>query len=114
MGHRHYRDRALGPLYRHDYFPRARAFVIKIARCRASSHKQTGSFPRRASCRSARHLFVLVVPGAHPGAARTPPRPNAVALPVVDESGDILGIITVDDAMEILLPKYWRQRLPLC
>ena len=34
---------------------------------------------------------------------------NLLALPVVDESGDILGIITVDDAMEILLPKDWRQ-----
>jgi Mg/Co/Ni transporter MgtE len=37
---------------------------------------------------------------------------NLLALPVVDESGDILGIITVDDAMEILLPKDWRQRVP--
>jgi magnesium transporter len=37
---------------------------------------------------------------------------NLLALPVVDESGDILGIITVDDAMEILLPNDWRQRLP--
>src|SRR5919199_5233747 len=37
---------------------------------------------------------------------------NLLALPVVDEQGDILGIITVDDAMEILLPKDWRQRLP--
>jgi magnesium transporter len=37
---------------------------------------------------------------------------NLLALPVVDEMGDILGIITVDDAMEILLPKDWRQRLP--
>ena len=37
---------------------------------------------------------------------------NLLALPVVDEPGDILGIITVDDAMEILLPKDWRQRLP--
>jgi magnesium transporter len=37
---------------------------------------------------------------------------NLLALPVIDESGDILGIITVDDAMEILLPKDWRQRLP--
>jgi CBS domain-containing protein len=37
---------------------------------------------------------------------------NLLALPVIDESGDILGIITVDDAMEILLPKGWRQRLP--
>jgi len=37
---------------------------------------------------------------------------NLLALPVIDESGDILGIITVDDAMEILLSKDWRQRLP--
>jgi CBS domain-containing protein/sporulation protein YlmC with PRC-barrel domain len=37
---------------------------------------------------------------------------NLLALPVIDPTGDILGIITVDDAMEILLPKNWRQRLP--
>jgi CBS domain-containing protein/sporulation protein YlmC with PRC-barrel domain len=37
---------------------------------------------------------------------------NLLALPVVDNEDDILGIITVDDAMEILLPKGWRQRLP--
>ena len=37
---------------------------------------------------------------------------NLLALPVVDQAGDILGIITVDDAMELLLPKNWRQRLP--
>ena len=37
---------------------------------------------------------------------------NLLALPVMDETGDILGIVTVDDAMEILLPKDWRQRLP--
>jgi magnesium transporter len=37
---------------------------------------------------------------------------NLLAMPVVDEAGDILGIITVDDAMEILLPKDWRQRVP--
>jgi magnesium transporter len=37
---------------------------------------------------------------------------NLLALPVVDESEEILGIITVDDAMEILLPKDWRQRVP--
>ena len=37
---------------------------------------------------------------------------NLLALPVIDDSGDILGIVTVDDAMEILLAKDWRQRLP--
>jgi magnesium transporter len=37
---------------------------------------------------------------------------NLLALPVLDETGDILGIVTVDDAMEMLLPKGWRQRVP--
>ncbi|OLE55360.1 MAG: hypothetical protein AUG51_03540 [Acidobacteria bacterium 13_1_20CM_3_53_8] len=37
---------------------------------------------------------------------------NLLALPVVDEAGDILGIVTVDDAIEMLLPKDWRQRFP--
>jgi magnesium transporter len=37
---------------------------------------------------------------------------NLLALPVIDEAGDILGIVTFDDAIEILLPKDWRKRLP--
>jgi magnesium transporter len=37
---------------------------------------------------------------------------NLLALPVIDDEGDIAGIVTVDDAMEYLLPKGWRQRLP--
>ncbi|HVF49203.1 MAG TPA: CBS domain-containing protein [Pyrinomonadaceae bacterium] len=37
---------------------------------------------------------------------------NLLALPVLDDAGDIAGIVTVDDAMELLLPKGWRQRLP--
>jgi CBS domain-containing protein len=37
---------------------------------------------------------------------------NLLALPVVDDEGDIAGIVTVDDAMEILLPKNLQKRLP--
>lgn len=37
---------------------------------------------------------------------------NLLALPVVDDADEICGIVTVDDAMEILLPKGWRTRLP--
>ncbi|CAN5162052.1 hypothetical protein BH18ACI2_BH18ACI2_19300 [soil metagenome] len=37
---------------------------------------------------------------------------NLLALPVVDDEGDIAGIVTVNNAMELLLPKDWRQRLP--
>jgi magnesium transporter len=37
---------------------------------------------------------------------------NLLALPVLDDLGEIAGIVTVDDAMAWLLPKGWRQRLP--
>jgi magnesium transporter len=37
---------------------------------------------------------------------------NLLALPVVDDDGEIAGIVTVDDAMEILLPKSLQRRLP--
>src|SRR5881392_1272082 len=37
---------------------------------------------------------------------------NLLALPVVDDAGEILGIVTVDDAIELLLPKDLRQRVP--
>ncbi len=37
---------------------------------------------------------------------------NLLALPVIDDLGEIAGIITVDDAMEILLPKNLGRRLP--
>jgi CBS domain-containing protein len=37
---------------------------------------------------------------------------NLLALPVVDDLGEIAGIITVDDAMEILLPKNLNNSLP--
>lgn len=37
---------------------------------------------------------------------------NLLALPVIDDEGDIAGIITVDDAMEVLLPKNLQRRLP--
>lgn len=44
--------------------------------------------------------------------ARTIAEYNLLALPVIDVAGEILGIVTVDDAMEILLPRNWRQQLP--
>jgi Mg2+/Co2+ transporter CorB len=29
---------------------------------------------------------------------------------VVDEAGDLLGIVTVDDAIDVILPSGWRGR----
>ncbi len=37
---------------------------------------------------------------------------NLIALPVVDEQGVIHGIITVDDAIDLVLPLAWKKRLP--
>jgi len=54
---------------------------------------------------------------AHPNddakaTAQTIAEYNLLALPVVDDDGDIAGIVTVDDAMEILLPKNLQRSLP--
>jgi len=37
---------------------------------------------------------------------------NLLALPVVDEQGGLAGIVTLDDALEALLPEEWKHRLP--
>ena len=54
---------------------------------------------------------------AHPSesaesVAQTISEYNLLALPVIDDDGDLAGIVTVDDAMEILLPKNLQRRLP--
>lgn len=35
---------------------------------------------------------------------------DVVALPIVDENGALLGIVTVDDAIDVILPGQWRIR----
>ena len=37
---------------------------------------------------------------------------NLLALPVVDGTGMLHGVVTVDDALEALLPEGWKKRLP--
>jgi magnesium transporter len=37
---------------------------------------------------------------------------NFIALPVVDSEGDIVGVVTVDDAMDLVLPEEWRPQIP--
>jgi len=39
-------------------------------------------------------------------------RYNLLAIPVVDDEGHLLGIVTVDDAIDALLPTRWKKRLP--
>lgn len=45
-------------------------------------------------------------------AARVIAEDDLVALPVVDEAGRMLGIVTVDDAIDVILPAAWKKRLP--
>ena len=37
---------------------------------------------------------------------------NLLAVPVVDEDGRLAGIVTVDDALDTVLPTAWKRRLP--
>lgn len=37
---------------------------------------------------------------------------NLLALPVVDEEDELHGIITIDDAIDLVLPLAWKKRLP--
>lgn len=37
---------------------------------------------------------------------------DLLAVPVVDEAGELLGIVTVDDAIDAVLPTAWKKRLP--
>jgi Mg/Co/Ni transporter MgtE len=39
-------------------------------------------------------------------------RYNLLAVPVVDGEGRLEGIVTVDDAIDTVLPTTWRKRLP--
>ena len=37
---------------------------------------------------------------------------NLLALPVVGKNDTLLGVVTVDDALDALLPEGWQKRLP--
>ena len=37
---------------------------------------------------------------------------NLLALPVVDATGELHGIVTIDDAIDLVLPLAWKKRLP--
>jgi Mg/Co/Ni transporter MgtE len=43
-------------------------------------------------------------------AARVLAEYNLLAVPVLDDAGLMLGIVTVDDALAVLLPEIWQRR----
>jgi Mg/Co/Ni transporter MgtE len=57
--------------------------------------------------------FLAVRPGEHEReVARKMAEYNLLALPVVDRNNALLGVITIDDALDSLLPEGWKKRLP--
>ena len=60
-----------------------------------------------------RHEYLAVGPDEEDReVARRLAEYNLMALPVLDNRGFLLGIITVDDALDVLLPPGWQRRLP--
>jgi CBS domain-containing protein/sporulation protein YlmC with PRC-barrel domain len=37
---------------------------------------------------------------------------DLLALPIVDDDNELLGIVTVDDAIDVILPTAWKKRMP--
>lgn len=44
--------------------------------------------------------------------ARMVAKYNLLSIPIVDDLGRLRGIVTVDDAMDVILPEDWKARLP--
>lgn len=59
-----------------------------------------------------RDIIAVHVMDSQEEAARLIAKYNFLALPVVDDEGRLHGIVTVDDAMDIILPVAWKKRLP--
>jgi len=60
------------------------------------------------------HLPIAVTPDADvPEIARLMTDYNLVTLPVVDEEQHLLGVLAVDDVLELMLPSDWRRRYGL-
>jgi CBS domain-containing protein/sporulation protein YlmC with PRC-barrel domain len=60
------------------------------------------------------HTDVLSVPASQEAAeaAEQLAHYDVIAMPVVDDAGRLVGVITVDDALDVLLPQEWKPRLP--
>ncbi|MDQ6695455.1 MAG: CBS domain-containing protein [Chloroflexota bacterium] len=57
--------------------------------------------------------FLSVRPGEREQeVARKMAEYNLLALPVADRNGTLLGVVTIDDALDAVLPEGWKKRLP--
>jgi Mg2+ transporter MgtE len=59
-----------------------------------------------------KHLISVRVDASQEEVAQVIAKYNLLAVPVIDEENKMRGIITVDDAIDIILPLTWKKRLP--
>ncbi len=59
-----------------------------------------------------RDLIVVHPLDSQEDVSRVIARYNLLAVPVADDTGRLLGIVTVDDAIDAVLPTRWKKRLP--
>ncbi len=59
-----------------------------------------------------RDVVAVMPETSHEETAGLIARYNLLAIPVVDEQRRLLGIVTVDDAIDAVLPARWKRRLP--
>jgi hypothetical protein len=88
-----------------------------------AKHRFLGALPLAALVRADPEagvvsLDVQVIPHLLPEAdfeevARLMADYNLIAAPVVDQAERMIGVVTVDDVLEVLLPKGWRRRFGL-
>jgi len=60
----------------------------------------------------ARDLITVHLLDSQEDVSRVIARYNLLAVPVIDDLGKMLGIVTVDDAIDAVLPTRWKKRLP--
>jgi Mg/Co/Ni transporter MgtE len=80
--------------------------VSVAALVKAPLHEPVGSLPEPNSPSVAPETDV-------PEVARLMTDYNLTALPVVDGDGRPIGVLTVDDVLELMLPEDWRRRFGL-
>jgi Mg/Co/Ni transporter MgtE len=60
----------------------------------------------------ARDMATVTPETSQQDVARLVARYNLLALPVVDEEGRLLGIVTADDAIDVVIPTSYKKRIP--
>ena len=68
--------------------------------------------PPRARLHELQHPISVRLEAGEEEVTETIAKYNLLALPVVDDAGVVHGIVTIDDAIDLVLPLAWKKRLP--